>query len=211
MESTELMEKPQIRAIIEALLLAAEDPLTIDRLATVLPDVAPEILRDTLASLELEFAGPGRGIHLVRIAGGYQLRTNPEFGGHIRTLFESKPVRLSRAAMETLAIVAYRQPLTRAEADEVRGVNCSGVLKTLQEYELIDVIGQLDDIGKPNLYGTTDRFLEFFGLEGIGDLPTLESSELEALIEMHDVAEEVSEEAPEEDSVEDSDDEPTTE
>lgn len=179
------MDKAQIRTILEALLLAAEDPVTISRLESVLPQAQPELIRDAISSLELEYAGPGRGIHLMRIAGGYQLRTNPAHGDFIRALFESKPVRLSRAAMETLAIIAYRQPLTRAEVEDIRGVNCSGVLGTLQEYELIDVVGQLDDIGKPNLYGTTDRFLGFFGLESVGDLPTLETSELEALIEVH--------------------------
>lgn len=182
------MEKQQVRAVIEALLLATESPITIPRLQAALHDVSSETIQDALASLTLEYSGAARGIHLVEMAGGVQFRTNPAFGDHIRALFASKPARLSRAAMETLAIVAYRQPITRAEVEDVRGVNCSQVLKTLEEHQLITVIGQLDDLGKPNIYGTTDRFLAFFGLAGIHELPTLDSSELQALIEMHDGA-----------------------
>lgn len=170
-------------------MLAAENPVPASRLESTLHEATPEAIGDALRSLQLEYAGDGRGIHLVEIAGGYQLRTNPDFGDHVRTFFESRPVRLSRAAMETLAIIAYRQPLTRAGIEEIRGVNCSGVLKTLRECDLVDIIGRLDDIGKPHIYGTTERFLEFFGLADLADLPTLEESELEALIEMHDETE----------------------
>ena len=180
------MKQQSVRAVVEALLLAAEDPVSPSRLESVLDDATPEAIGDALRSLELEYAGDARGIHLVEIAGGYQFRTNPDFGDHVRSFFESRPVRLSRAAMETLAIIAYRQPLTRAGIEEIRGVNCSGVLKTLRQCDLIDIIGRLDDIGKPHIYGTTERFLEFFGLAELGDLPTLEESELEALIDMHD-------------------------
>ena len=182
------MEQQAVRAVIEALLLATESPISPQRIHQALPDASPESIQDALAFLQLEYSGPARGIHLIEIAGGFQLRTNPSFGNSIRALFEAKPARLSRAAMETLAIVAYRQPVTRAEVEEVRGVNCSQVLSTLESHDLITVIGQLDDLGKPNIYGTTDRFLAFFGLAGIHELPTLESSELQALIEIHEEA-----------------------
>ena len=182
------MDKQQARAVIEAILLAAEEPVAPDRFEAVLEEASPELIQDAIRSLELEYDGSGRGIHLERIAGGYQFCTNPEYGDQIRAFFEASPVKLSRAALETLAIIAYRQPLTRAEVEEIRGVNSSGVLKTLREYELVDIIGRLDDIGKPHIYGTTERFLEFFGLEGLSELPTLEESELEALIEMHEEA-----------------------
>lgn len=185
------MEQQHLRAVVEALLLATESPIPMHRIQAALGDVNAELINDALSNLVLEYSGPARGIHLVQIAGGYQFRTNPAFGDAIRALFETKPARLSRAAMETLAIIAYRQPITRAEIEDVRGVNCSQVLKTLEEHHLIAVIGQLDDIGKPNIYGTTDRFLAFFGLAGIHELPTLESSELQALIEMHDEAQAV--------------------
>lgn len=182
------MQKPQARAIIEAILLTSEEPVSVERLRALFPEESRHLVQDTLSALELEYAGEGRGIHLTRVAGGYQLRTNPAVGAFVRTFFEARPLRLSRAAMETLAIISYRQPVTRAEVEEVRGVSCSGVLSTLQEYGLVHVIGQLNDIGKPNLYGTTPRFLEFFGLESIGDLPTLQSSELEALIAVQEQA-----------------------
>ncbi len=182
------MDDTKIRAILEALLLAAEEPIALEQFQTVLTDVDDEKIHRALRALQLEYDGDQRGIHLVRIAGGYHLRTNPDLGDQIRSFFESSPVRLSRPAMETLAIVAYRQPVTRAEVEEVRGVNCSGVLSTLRDHHLITIIGQLDDIGKPHLYGTTDRFLEFFGLDDLSDLPTLEESELEALVDMHEEA-----------------------
>lgn len=180
------MEQERIRAILEALLLAAEDPVPFDRFADVFDGVDEWTVHRALRSLQLEYDGENRGIHLVEVAGGYRLRTNPDLADHVRAFFEAEPVRLSNAAMETLAIVAYRQPLTRAEIEEIRGVNCSGMLKKLREFDLVDVIGQLDDIGQPHLYGTTDRFLEFFGLENLSELPTIDDSELAALVEMHD-------------------------
>ena len=179
------MKQSEIRPILAALLLAADEPVAPSRLYGVFDDVPDEKINSALQALRLEYAGHGRGIHLVQIAEGYQFRTNPEFGDHIRAFLESEPARLSRAAMETLAIVAYRQPITRAAVEEVRGVNCSGVLKTLREYDLVDIIGRLDDIGKPHIYGTTPRFLEFFGLADLTELPTLDDSELQALIDMH--------------------------
>lgn len=174
-----------LRAILEALLLAAEEPVTVDRLTDAIEGTTPQEVSGALKTLELEYAGHARGIHLCRIANGFQLRTNPSLGNYLRAFFESRPLRLSRAAMETLAIIAYRQPITRAGVEDVRGVNCSGVLATLREYDLVDIIGRLDDIGKPHLYGTTERFLEFFGLPDLSELPVLEQSELEALVEMH--------------------------
>lgn len=180
------MNKPDVRAILESLLLAARKPVPLERLQSVLDDIDPGTVLEALRSLEFEYAGEARGIHLVRVAGGYQFRTNPAFGARVRAFLESEPVRLSPAAMETLAIVAYRQPLTRAEIEEIRGVNCSGVLNTLREYDLVDIIGRLDDIGKPHIYGTTERFLTFFGLDDLSDLPTLDESEMQALIDNFD-------------------------
>ncbi len=199
------MNQQKTRAIIEALLLAAEAPLSVSRIESVLDDASPETIQDALRSLQLEYDGEGRGIHLVRIAGGFQLRTNPAFGDQVRAFFESEPVRLSQAAMETLAIVGYRQPLTRAEVEEVRGVDCSGVLKRLRDFELIDIVGRLDDIGKPHVYGTTDRFLEFFGLEDLSELPTLDESELQALVEMHEEAHPDAEETADDESPDEAD------
>lgn len=171
----------RVRAVLEAMLFAADEPLDVGALLTALPEVREDALRRALAQMTLEWTGEGRGIHLYEVAGGYQLRTNPSFHQEVAGLFEAKPTKLSRAAMETLAIVAYRQPVTKAIVDEIRGVDCGGVLRSLTEFELVAVIGKADDIGRPNLYGTTRRFLEFFGLGSLTDLPTLEEFEIDAL------------------------------
>lgn len=171
-------------AAIEALLLASETPLPPARLPELLPDASPQTIQQAIAALRETYSGPTRGIHLFHVADGLQLRTNPEFAHRIRAMFQSKPVRLSRPAMETLAIVAYRQPITRAQIEEIRGVDSSGVLRTIIDHALVQSVGRLDDIGKPWLYGTTRRFLEFFGLQNIADLPTLEQNEVDALLQM---------------------------
>ena len=154
----------RVRASLEAILLAADEPLTRDDLLEAFEDTAPEVVDRVLKQIELEFSGPARGIHLERISGGWQLRTNPGYDDRVRAMVEAQPVNLSRAALESLAIIAYQQPVTRAEVEEIRGVDSSGVLRTLQEWELVRVVGRLDDLGRPHVYGTTDRFLELFGL-----------------------------------------------
>jgi segregation and condensation protein B len=180
-ESDDLEAVARVRAALEAVFFAADEPLSRSALAKVLPDTPESLLDRALRQLELEFAGPMRGIHLALVAGGWQFRTNPDLQQEVLRLFESRPTRLSKAALETLAIVAYRQPVTRAIVEEIRGVDCGGVLKTLQDYGLATVVGKMDDIGRPNLYGTTDRFLEFFGLGTLEDLPTLEQFEVDSL------------------------------
>lgn len=178
------LDVPQTVAILEALLLASETPLPPARLPELIPNASPQTIQRALAELREIFSSPARGIHLFHVADGLQLRTNPDFAHYIRNMFQSKPVRLSRPALETLAIVAYRQPITRAQIEEIRGVDSSGVLRTLIEHALVESVGRLDDIGKPWLYGTTRRFLEFFGLENIAQLPTLEQNEVDALLQM---------------------------
>jgi len=176
----------RVQGGIEAILLAADRPITRDEFLETFDEVAPSVVDRATERIELEFSGAGRGIHLERVAGGLQLRTNPDFGDAVENHVESNPVSLSRAAMETLAIVAYRQPVTRAEIEEIRGVDSSGVLRTLTEYDLVRVVGRLDDLGRPHVYGTTDRFLEVFGLEALTDLPTLSENEHEALEELYE-------------------------
>jgi segregation and condensation protein B len=116
---------------------------------------------------------PGRGIALVEVAGGWQFRTKPQNAAAIRNFYQTKPTRLSKPSLETLSIVAYRQPITRAEIDEIRGVESGGVLKTLCEKNLVRIVGKKDEPGKPLLYGSTQDFLELFQLKGLKDLPTL--------------------------------------
>ena len=171
----------RVRAALEAMLFAADEPLSVKVILQSIPDAREETVRRALGQMMLELSGDARGIHLAEVAGGYQLRTNATYNEQVLRLFEAKPTKLSRAAMETLAIVAYRQPVTKAIVDEIRGVDCGGVLRGLTDVELIAVIGKADDIGRPNLYGTTQRFLEFFGLASLTDLPTLEDFEVDAL------------------------------
>ncbi|MFB6262762.1 MAG: SMC-Scp complex subunit ScpB [Bradymonadaceae bacterium] len=176
----------RLRGGVEAILFAVDDPVSRSALEAALAPDESEKLDRALEQLKVEYGGPARGVHLERVAEGWALRTNPDFGDVVRELVEREPVELSRAALETLAIVAYRQPITRAEVEEIRGVDSSGVLGTLEECELIRVIGRLDDMGRPYVYGTTDRFLEYFGLEELTDLPTLSEDEHESLDELYE-------------------------
>ncbi len=169
------------RTVLESLLLASEEPLSEAELIALLPEFDEGAIRKAIAQMRIDFSGIATGIHMADVAGGLQLRTNPEVHDYVLRLFEAKPSKLSKAAMETLAIVAYRQPVTRAQIDEIRGVDSTGVVKKLTELELVVVVGKMDDIGRPNLYGTTNRFLEFFGLNHLADLPLLDDLEFESL------------------------------
>lgn len=178
-------ELDEVKAILEALLFASDTPLDKRTLYKCLDEPAQADIDRALEQLRLEYSGTHRGIHLAEVAGGVQLRTNPDLKDHILQMYEARPRKLSRAAMETLAIVAYQQPLTRADIEEIRGVDCSGVIGTLEDHQLVETIGRLDDLGRPHIYGTTARFLEFFSLDSLADLPTLDASELERLEEMY--------------------------
>jgi segregation and condensation protein B len=178
-------DQRRLEGVIEALLLASEEPLTRKHIEKALPEPSQADINRAIEALKLEYAGSFRGIHLAEVAGGLEFRTNPEFKEHILEMYESRPTKVSRAAMETLAIIAYQQPLTRAEVEEIRGVDCSGVIRTLQDYDLVKTVGRLDDLGRPHIYGTTERFLEFFGLETLEDLPMLDEEEMESLDELY--------------------------
>ncbi|AWV90726.1 SMC-Scp complex subunit ScpB [Bradymonas sediminis] len=175
----------RVRATLEALLLASTERLDRAMLLKCLPEEDHPLINGALENLKLEYSGAHRGIHLVEVAGGFQLRTNPAFRDSVRQMYAATPRKLSRAALETLAIVAYRQPLTRADIEEIRGVDSSGVLRTLEEHDLVQTVGRLDDIGRPHILGTTPRFLEFFGLSSLEDLPNLSADELQALDELY--------------------------
>ena len=166
------MTTAQIKAIAESLLFAAGTPLSLRRLAEVIGVVQAEV-KPALALLREEYAAPDRGIILAEVAGGYQLRTAPEYADYVKTLVREKPNRLSRAALETLAIIAYRQPITKVEIEVVRGVNVDGVLNSLLTKKLIRVMGRKDVPGRPWIYGTTPQFLELFGLGDLASLPPL--------------------------------------
>jgi segregation and condensation protein B len=166
------MTTPEIKAIAESLLFAAGTPLSLRRLAEVI-GVAQAEVKPALALLLEEYTAPGRGIYLGEVAGGYQFRTVPEYADYVKTLVREKPNRLSRAALETLAIIAYRQPITKAEIEAVRGVDVDGVLNSLLTKKLVRVMGRKDVPGRPWVYGTTPQFLELFGLNELASLPPL--------------------------------------
>ena len=161
-----------LKATIEALVFAAPEPLTRKVLAKILDDEPAEHIDEALAALCAEWAERPGGLQLVEVAGGYQIVTRPELHEWVRRLFhEHSAQRLSVQALETLAVIAYRQPVTGPEVAEIRGVNTSGVLGTLVERRLVKVVGRKQVIGRPFLYATTREFLDRFGLRDLDDLP----------------------------------------
>lgn len=159
-----------LRGLVEALVFAADQPIRANEIAK-LAEAPSRQIKEVLEELKVEYAG--RGIQLEEIAGGFAFRTNMAFAPFVRDLVGQKPVKLTRAQLETLAIVAYRQPVTRPEMDDVRGVDCGPVLRTLLERDLIRIMGKKEEAGRPILYGTSAGFLELFGLSSLKDLPTL--------------------------------------
>jgi segregation and condensation protein B len=162
----------EIKAIIESLLFVAGTPVSLRRLAEVTGITQIEV-KPAIAQLLQEYAAPERGVRLMEVAGGYQFRTAAENTEYVRKFVQEKPSKLSRASLETLAIIAYRQPLTKAEIEAVRGVDVDGVLNSLLTKKLVRVMGRKDVPGRPWVYGTTPQFLELFGLNDLGSLPPL--------------------------------------
>lgn len=160
-----------LSAIVEALLFAADEPLSLKRLAE-LTGAAEDALRAAIDELNSAYAAAGRTFRINRVAQGFQLYTLPDYADWVRRLYQhTHVIRLSRAALEVLAVVAYRQPVTRPEIDKLRGVDCSGPLITLLERSLITTAGRAHRPGNPFLYRTTREFLRYFGLESLDDLP----------------------------------------
>jgi segregation and condensation protein B len=158
--------------IIEALLFASDAPLSAADLARGEEDLDEDAVRAAIEALRAEYEERGRAFQVYEIAGGYQLLTRPEYSPHLER-FETVPrsSRVSGASLEVLAIIAYRQPIGRAEVEEIRGVGSTHVLRTLQDLGLIDVVGRGEGLGRPLLYGTTQRFLDHFGFASLDDLP----------------------------------------
>ena len=158
--------------IVEAVLFASDAPLTSDEIARADESLDEDQVEDALQLLKAEYEDAGRSFQVVEVAEGYQLLTRPEFAPYLER-FDNVPKssRLSGPAIETLAIIAYRQPLGRLEMEYIRGVGASGVIRTLQDRRLIDVVGRGDGLGRPLLYGTTQHFLEHFGFKSLEDLP----------------------------------------
>jgi segregation and condensation protein B len=161
--------------IIEGLLFASETPLSLQKLHEILDSSGMEKLdvKKGIADLARSLEDGGRALQVIEVAGGYRLVTRKELGPWIKKLNRPKKVRLSAAALEVLAIIAYKQPATTPEIETIRGVNSSGVIKTLLERQLIKIAGRMDAVGNPIMYATTREFLEYFGLRSLRDMPSL--------------------------------------
>jgi segregation and condensation protein B len=168
-----------LKLIVEALLFASEKPLSPKDIHAVLTDTKPADIASALRVLKYEYEAMGRSFALQEVAGGFQFRTRSEFGAYVLKMMQASPTRLSRATMETLAIIAYKQPIMRQEIERIRGVDVGGILRTLLEKDLIKIMGRENLPGRPLVYGTTKKFLEVFDLKDIDSLPKLK--ELKAL------------------------------
>jgi segregation and condensation protein B len=164
-----------LRGVIEALMFVNERPITLEQFKRVLKTAKLTDIKNIISRMQKDWADRGSGIQIVEIAGGYQLLTNRNYAAYIRDFYKTRhSEKLSKPALETLAIVAYKQPVTRADVELIRGVNSDGVVNHLLSKELIKIVGRKDVAGKPYLYGTTRQFLEYFGLSSLGNLPKLE-------------------------------------
>ncbi|AGA89801.1 segregation and condensation protein B [Thioflavicoccus mobilis 8321] len=180
------MSRLPLAQVVEAALLAAGEPLSLDRLLTLFGDderPGRDELREAVSALETDCRG--RGIELVEVAGGYRLQVRREVAPWVARLWEEKPARYSRALLETLALIVYRQPITRGEIEEIRGVVVStNIVRTLLEREWIRVVGHRDVPGRPALFATTRKFLDYFGLRSLNDLPPLADLRAEEYFEL---------------------------
>ncbi len=163
------------KSVIEALLLASEKPLPLDKIREILDNLPAQEALKLIEELKEEYEQTNRGIRIAEIAGGFQMITAPNFAPFLKKLFKSRNVeRLSKPALETLAIIAYKQPLTKGEIELLRDVNVDGVMKNLVEKNLVRISGRKKVPGNPYVYGTTRHFLEYFGLKSLKDLPRIE-------------------------------------
>jgi segregation and condensation protein B len=174
-EEAPVLPPEEVRAVLEALIFASPQPLTPREIGKVMGGVPKEAWQAALADIRSDYARDGRGLQVVEVAGGYQITTRPEYNDWVRELLDPKaPTRLSIQALETLAVIAYKQPVTLPEIIELRGVKSGGVIKTLLEKRLIRITGRKEVVGRPMLYGTTKDFLLHFGLKDLGELPKIE-------------------------------------
>ncbi|HWO42110.1 MAG TPA: SMC-Scp complex subunit ScpB [Candidatus Eisenbacteria bacterium] len=171
------MEREELKSILESLLFVADGPLTLQRISDVVDGVERSELRAALEELQSELERRAAGIRLMEVAGGYQMRTAKRNAEWVKKLLGGRPPRMSRATLETLAIIAYRQPITKAEIETIRGVDVDGVIGTLLERNLIRAVARKEVPGRPFLYGTTQEFLQLFNLKDLSQLPTLKEME----------------------------------
>lgn len=167
------MNPDLLKSIVEGLIFAQSEPLSAESIANVIQDASLNDIQRVLDDLEREYLQRSRGFVLNKVAGGYQFRSLAAIAPWILEMRRMKPARLSRASLETLAIIAYNQPITRNQIEQIRGVETAGTLRNLIDRDLITVVGRKDIPGRPLLYGTSRRFLEVFGLEDLASLPAL--------------------------------------
>ncbi|MCQ2410299.1 MAG: SMC-Scp complex subunit ScpB [Elusimicrobiaceae bacterium] len=171
----ELVQTDDLKKMVETLLFITDRPVKPSRLVDIIDGTDVKSVREVIQTLQDEYTAQGRAMQIVEIGGGFQMATKPEYGRWVRKLYNEKmTTKLSPAALETLAIIAYKQPITRAEMEAIRGVDVAGPLERLLERSLVRVVGKKDTIGRPMVYGTTDEFLRMFGLNKLSELPDLQ-------------------------------------
>ena len=169
-----------MKKIIEALLFVSQGPLTVEEIQKVLEQNSPDEILAAIKEINLDYGARQSPIELIEIAGGWQLATKKEYAQFIKKMYKRETtIKLSNSALETLAIIAYKQPVTRSEIEQIRGVESSGVVRTLIEKNLVRICGKKETVGNPVLYGTTQQFLIYFGLKSADDLPSLEEIAIE--------------------------------
>src|SRR2546422_1639950 len=173
------MSYPNLSALLEAIVYLAKEPVSLDAIHQAMPDVEPGEIQQKLNQLVEQYRAPERGIEIREVAGGYRFSTKPEHHEVLKQFLKSQipPTRLSLAALETLAVIAYKQPVTIPEIQDIRGVHASGVIKTLLDKKFVTTAGRKDVLGRPILYKTTKEFLIHFGLKDLTELPSMEEFE----------------------------------
>jgi segregation and condensation protein B len=173
------VDREQQRRIVESVIMASPEPISAQRIAELLPRCNPTQVRALVKELNEAYSEQHRAFEIWEVAGGYQHRSLSEFAPYLKQIQKTRPLRMSQAALETLAVVAYRQPVTRAEIENIRGVDSGAVVRSLLDRQLVRIAGHREVPGRPMVYATTRRFLEVFGLARLSDLPNLrEAAEL---------------------------------
>ena len=190
------MEENNLKSAVEALIFASEKPITLEQIKKVLADKDSLNIKEIIAELKNDYQTQNRGLRIVEIAGGFQMTTCSDFAPFLKKLFKNRySDKLSKPALESLAIIAYKQPLTKSEIESLRNVNVDGVMKSLTDKNLIRICGRKKVPGRPFVYGTTREFLEHFGLKSLQDLPKMEdftvlAQEKEAQVDIEPITEE---------------------
>ena len=177
------MEHGELKPILESIIFVSPSPVKLETLVEILPESNREMILEGLHRIEEEYEDTSRGVELVEVAGGYQFRTKPVWAEWVARLKKAKTVKFSQSALETLAIIAYRQPVIRPQIEEIRGVDCGWVLRSLMEKGLVKILGRKDLPGRPIIYGTTKGFLELFNLNSLADLPSLKEIQPSGVLE----------------------------